>query len=270
MFQSAMRATAKLHLLSPAVFPLPFGAKIPLLKAPATAVSKKITEAASQAAATTAVEVPPSTEGISSCAGAEQAQQMLSISNLGATNSPEASAQVRQSMDESAAKHAQQVTPEGQIHDKADLTAMSSKQVRESLRAVLHKAGSKASNPVLPTVADVAAQRLQALIVGPVTKVVSSNKGLCVADRDTTGLRTSSLGTCYLLSDTYSLQQPHQLASCNQSLPLHACIAVNGLCVSNNQSPADRLELQRFLLCLLWPLYVPVSLLLSVMATNLH
>ncbi len=197
IFQSAMRATAKLHLLSPAVFPLPFGAKIPPSKAPATAVSKKVTEAASQAAATTAVEAPPSTDNISSCAGAQQAQQMLSSSNLGATNLPGASAQVRESMDDLAAKHAQQMTAEGQIDGKTDLTAMPNKQAMESLRkAVLHKAGSKARNPVLPIVADVAAQRLLALVAGPVTKVVSGNKDLCVADRDTTDLRTPSLGTC--------------------------------------------------------------------------
>ena len=211
IFQSAMRATAKLHLLSPAVFPLPFGAKILPLKVPATAVSKKMTEAASEAAATTAEEVPPFTEAISSYAEAQQAQQMLSSSNLGATNLPGASAQVRQSMDDLAAMHAQQVTAAGQTDDKADLTAMPNKQAMESLRkAVLHKAGSKASNAVLPSAADVTAQRLQALVAGPVTKVVSSNKGLCVADRVTTELRTPSLGTCQLLWDTYSL---HQLAS---------------------------------------------------------
>ncbi len=211
IFQSAMRATAKLHLLSPAVFPLPFGAKILPSKAPATAVSEKVTEAASEAAATTAVEAPPSTEGISSCAGAQQAQQMLSSSSLGAANLPGASAQVQQSAVVLAAKHAKQMTAEGQIDDRADLTAMPNKQATESLRkAVLHKAGSKASNAVLPSSADVAAQRLQALVAGPVTKVVSGSKGLCVADRDTTELRTPSLGTCQLLWDTYSL---HQLAN---------------------------------------------------------
>jgi len=204
IFQSAMRATAKLHLLSPAVFPLPFGAKIPPSKAPGTATSKKVTEAASQAAATTAEEVPPSTEGISSCAGAQQAQQM-STSKFGATDLPGASAQVRQSMDDLAAKHAQQVTAEGQIEGKTDLTAMPNKQAMKSLRkAVLHKAEPKASNAVLPTAADVAAQRLRALVAGPVTNLVSGNKGLCVADRDTTELRTPSLGTCQLLCDTYS------------------------------------------------------------------
>ncbi len=114
IFQSAMRATAKLHLLSPAVFPLPFGAKIPP-KAPATAVSKKVTEAASEAAATTAEEVPPFTEGIYSCAEAQQAQQMLSTSKFGATNLPGASAQVKQSMDDLAAKHAQQLTAESRL-----------------------------------------------------------------------------------------------------------------------------------------------------------
>ncbi len=200
IFQSAMRATAKLHVLSPTVFPLPFGAKVPPSKAPATAVSKKVTEAASQAATTTAVEAPPSTDDISSCAGAQQAQQMLSRSNLGATNLPKASAQVEQATDVLAAKHAQQGTAEGQIDDKADLTAMPNKQAMESLRkTVLHKAGSKPSSLILPSSADVAAQRLQALVAGPVTKVVSSNKGLCVADRDTTELRTPSLGTCQLL-----------------------------------------------------------------------
>ena len=197
IFQSAMRATAKLHLLSPAVFPLPFGAKILPLKAPATAVSKKVTEAASEAAATAAVEAPTSIDEISSCAGAQQAQQILSSSNLGATDLPGASAQVKRSMDDLAAKHAQQVTAEGQIDDRVDLTAMPNKQTMESVRnALLHKAGSKASNAVLPSAADVTAQRLQALVAGPVTKLVSSNKGLCVADRDTTELRTSSLGTC--------------------------------------------------------------------------
>ena len=211
IFQSAMRATAKLHLLSPAVFPLPFSAKILPSKALATAVSKKVTEAASEAAATTAEEVPPFTEAISSCAEAQQAQQMLSSSNAGATNLPGASAQVRQSMDDLAAKHVQQVTAEGQADDNADLTAMPNKQAMETLRkAVLHQAGSKASNAVLPSAADVTVHRLRALMAGPATKVVSSNKGFCVADRVTTELRTPSLGTCQLLWDTYSL---HQLAS---------------------------------------------------------
>lgn len=195
-----MRATAKLHLLSPAVFPLPFGAKIPPSKAPITAVSKKVTEAASEAATTTAVEVPPCTEGTSSCTGAQQAQQMLSSSDLGATNLPGASAQVTQPMDVLAAKHAQQVTAGGKIDDKVDLTAMPNQQAMKSLRsAVLHKAGSKASNAVLPSSADAAAPRLQTLVAGPVTKLVSGSKGLVVADRDTTELRTPSLGTCQLL-----------------------------------------------------------------------
>ncbi|KAL0053601.1 hypothetical protein WJX82_008144 [Trebouxia sp. C0006] len=119
IFQSAMRATARLHLLSPAVFPLPFGAKVPPSQAPTTAVSKKVD----------------------------------------------------------------------------DLTPVPNKQaIKSVMKAVLHKAGSKASNAVLPSVADVVAQRLQALIAGPVTKVVSGNKGLGVADRDTTELKTPSLG----------------------------------------------------------------------------
>jgi hypothetical protein len=197
IFQSAMRATAKLHLLSPAVFPLPFGAKFPPSQAPATAVSKKVTESASEAAATTAVEAPPSTEAISSCAGAQQAQQTSSSLILSAASLPGASAQVKQSMDDLAAKHAQQVTAEEQIDGKPDGTARPSKQAMESVRrGVLHDAGSKASNAVLPSSADVAAQRLQALVAGPMTKLVSGSKGLCVADRDTAELRTSLLGTC--------------------------------------------------------------------------
>jgi len=89
-------------------------------------------------------------------------------------------------------------------------------------RAVLHKAGSKASNAVLPSAAGIAVQRLQALIVGPVTKLVSGNKGLCVAERDTSELSTSSLGTCQLLWDT----KPHQLAQSRTSLQ-----AASGRCL---------------------------------------
>ena len=165
-----MRATAKLHLLSPALFPLPFGASCLRVKPPAAEAGKDGSEAASQTAATSADVRVPLVRAINS-KKAKQAKQ--DVSNSEHTAAPATTLP----MSEPAhlpGSHLQQTASEADLprRPRGQLTADGC-----GGKGLLEPAGSKTGKAMLP---QAAVKRGKALVVGPVTRISGGSTGLSV------------------------------------------------------------------------------------------
>ncbi len=169
-----MRATAKLHLLSPAVFPLPFGAKIPPVKFASA-------EANTQVASITAAEAASSADDLTAVSEAQQTQHAQH-----AQQSPYGSQTDLKFQAPAVSVTNGQVklsVPDGAT---AGLTAQHAQHAQQAVSTPVN-GKSKARTP--------AALGGKLRIGGPVTKLVGSSKGLAVVQGDELDAKPQSLGT---------------------------------------------------------------------------
>lgn len=185
VFQSALRATAKLHLLSPALFPLPVGAKCLPVQITSAEVGKEGGEAASLAATTSAPASGPLAEARDS-RKAKQAKQDVSSSlhmAVPAATLPEPEpAQL-------SGIHLQQVPSD------SDVPTRSRDQITADGcggKGLLKTAGSKGGKGAKPQATN---QREKALVVGPVTRISGGSTGLSIVPGEDSEPVPPSLGT---------------------------------------------------------------------------
>lgn len=185
VFQSALRATAKLHLLSPALFPLPVGAKCLPVQLPAAEVGKEGSEAASLAATTSADAHDPLAKAISS-KKAKQAKQDVSSSLHMAV--PAATSPVAEPADLPSSQLQQ--APSG-----SDVPTRPRDQITVDGcggKGLLETAGSKGGKGAKPQAVD---QKGKAFVVGPVTRISGGSTGLSIVPGEVSEPVPPSLGT---------------------------------------------------------------------------
>ena len=202
VFQSAMRATAKFNLLSPAVFPLPFGSKVlPLPLTRMKGIEKvqeaELTDNASvkgTAATTTAASM---TTAVDHPKHAQHAQQ------ASATNAPSAALQVgvntqtgRFAKHAQRAKHAQPL-PDHLDHQPTDHSGSDPSQsmpVCPGGEPAPKRESSRAGSKSQKATAGAVKACNSALVVGPVAKLVGSSSGLVTAPKDESEMLSQSPG----------------------------------------------------------------------------
>ena len=203
VFQSAMRATARLNLLSPAVFPLPFGSKILPLPLTHRQGFEKVQEAepvdnASVKGTAATTSAASMTAAVDCTKRAQHAQQ------ASATNAPNAAWQIGvNTQNGRCAKHAQhakhaQLLPDHPDHQPTDHSGSGPSQsmpVCEGGKPALRRESSRAGSKSQEATAGTVKACNSALVVGPVAKLVGSSSGLVTAPKDESEMQSQSPGT---------------------------------------------------------------------------
>lgn len=190
VFQSAMRATARLNLLSPAVFPLPFGSKfLPLPLSHAKGAQRQQGEALAEKAPVkgTAGTTASMTAAVDQ-AKHEQHAQHVQQASVNKEEAPDAALQIAQTAQSGRhAKHAKygESLPDLPDHPPTDhggngpSQSMPFSQGGESApRQENFRAGSKSQR----TAAGAVKACNSTVVVGPVAKLVGSSSGLAPKD----------------------------------------------------------------------------------------
>ena len=193
VFQSAMRATAKLHLLSPAVFPLPFGTKTPPVTLLIPTPRKEAAEAAAHMTDHVADDEVPIADGPTGSLDAKQTQrakhtQQPSVQPVIASSAVVKPPSVATIQDKLAKDH--------QAAAAAGIDPTLSSQFGG--KAVSQAEGAKAActgKPWSSLAGNQAGQRQKLLTVGPVTKLVTNDTGLVIDHEEEAEQRPPSLGT---------------------------------------------------------------------------
>lgn len=196
VFQSAMRATARLNLLSPAVFPLPFGSKV----LPFPVVHEKSAQKKQEAELAHDASVKGhagATAAASMKEAAKHAQQVLPTANAKASHA----AVQMETQSSRHSKHAQhgQLAPD--FHDP-NSTGHSGNRLCNSMPRCQEgtstsgqdtvRAGSSKPRQGTPAAGT---GRNHALMAGPVVKLVASSTGLVPPPWDESEVQCQSSGT---------------------------------------------------------------------------
>ena len=185
VFQSALRATAKLHLLSPALFPLPVGAKCLPVQLLAAEAGRDGSEAASLAATTSASASGPIAKAVSGKRAKQAKQDVSSAKHIAV---PAALLPEPEPAD-LPSSHLQQAPSDSDVPTRpTDQTTADGC----GGKGLLETAGSKGGKGVKPQAAN---QRGKALVVGPVTRISGGSTGLSIVPGEFSEPVPPSLGT---------------------------------------------------------------------------
>ena len=211
VFQSAIRATARLNLLSPAIFPLPFGSKVlPFPVMPEKGAQKE--QAAELAEEAPVIGNAASTAAASMTEIAQQAKHAQHTQPvLPTAAAPNAAVQIELEPQTSRhPKHAQHGQPAPDFcgpkstghggSSPSDSTPRCQGSTGPSGQDTV-KAGSNKPQQMTPG----AGKALKsALVAGPVVKLVGSSIGLVTAPCDESEVHCQSLGMCSSMKQKFS------------------------------------------------------------------
>lgn len=204
VFQSAMRATARLNLLSPAVFPLPFGSKVlPFPVTPEKGAQKEQEAELAEEAPVKGNAVTPAAASLKDSSNqakhAQHAQHTQPVLPTAAV--PNAAVQMGLELPTSRhAKHAQRDQPAPDFHDLKSISHNGSCP-SPSMPRCQDRSGTSgqdtvrtgSSKPQQITPGAGKAHKF-ALMAGPVVKFVGSSTGLVTAPWDESEVQCQSPG----------------------------------------------------------------------------
>ena len=208
VFQSALRATARLNLLSPTVFPLPFGSKVlPFPLTHGKGVQKEQEAEPAEQAPVKGSAATTSAEGMT--AAVDQAKHAQHVQQVSATqtNLPNAALQmgVNAQSDKHAkhahhAKHSQPLPdlPAPQSTDHSASGPSQSMPVCQGGKSASRQESFRAGSNSQKAASGAVKARNFALVVGPVAKLVGSRSGLVTAPKDGSEVQSQSPGMCFL------------------------------------------------------------------------
>lgn len=205
VFQSATRATARLNLLSPAVFPLPFGARV--LPHPAVCGKDAKEEQEAGLPEEAPVQDAAATAAAASLASvtdqAQHAQHAQHAQQVSPTARAEAAvAAVQMGLDTRSSRHAKHAQhgpaesdlPDSQLADRSESSPSQDMLVCQHGTGATRQASFKAGSKRQRVTAEAGKACDSAHVVGPVVKLLGDSSGFVRASKEESEVQSQSLG----------------------------------------------------------------------------